>query len=376
MSRRDRVSVEKPTRMADGQWRCRFRWYDADGQRKSRLAYGPSAQQARTRAQVEGQAEVLEATAPAAPAAEAILTPLPAHYGPPPAPPKPTFAEVADEARRSTIPARQKPRQVRTTKAYLDRWWLPALGDRPIDQITPAELNAVIADAKAHVAPATCNRILAAAAVVFRHAEAAYLIDRLPTTRAIKLKEGRKIPTIFSARELAAVLWAIDAEWRLFVALMALAGLRKTEAMELRAGDVAREHGVLTVRGGDGGTKSGHERLVPIISSLLDDLLREALVGRMPDDRLVTQTDPRKALRRAGDAIGVSKRVSPHRLRHGFASLVHAGGIQTTGAPIRTVQAWLGHSNLSVTERYTHLARPSAAADLLFDQLGSALGWR
>lgn len=46
---------------------------------------------------------------------------------------------------------------------------------------------------------ATCNRILAAAAVVFRHAEAADIIDRIPTTRATRMREGRVIPVIYSA---------------------------------------------------------------------------------------------------------------------------------------------------------------------------------
>ena len=67
-------------------------------------------------------------------------------------------------------------------------------------------------------------------------------------------------------------------------------------------------------------------------------------------------------------------KISPHRLRHGFASLVHAGGVEQRGVSIRTVQAWLGHSTLAVTERYTHLARPTAAGDAVFDRLRLIVG--
>lgn len=90
--------------------------------------------------------------------------------------------------------------------------------------------------------------------MVFRHAEAADLIGRLPTTRTTRLREGRKIPVIYSAAELRAVLDALDAEWLLFVAVMALAGLRKTEAMELRAGDATSTTG--GVRGGERGPRA------------------------------------------------------------------------------------------------------------------------
>lgn len=168
--------------------------------------------------------------------------------------------------------------------------------------------------------------------MVFRHAEAADLVDRLPTTRATRLREGRKIPMIYSAAELRAVLDALDAEWLLFVAVMALAGLRKTEAMELRAGDVDLDNEQLVVRGGEGGTKSGRDRIVPIVSSRLRAALVKAVeaVNGLRGARLVAQAD-RQGYRWGGEGGGVTKVVSPHRLRHGFASLVHAGGVEQRG---------------------------------------------
>ena len=78
--------------------------------------------------------------------------------------------------------------------------------------------------------------------MVFRHAEAANLIDRLSTTRATRLREGRTILGIDNAAELRERC-SPRSERLLFVAVMVLAGLRKTEAMELRAGDVDLDNG-------------------------------------------------------------------------------------------------------------------------------------
>lgn len=168
----------------------------------------------------------------------------------------------------------------------------------------------------------------------------------------------------------------LDAEWRLFIELMALAGLRKTEAIEARVGDIDLDNGQLIVRGGDEGTKSGHHRIVPILSTRLHTTLSAAInTGKKTKRRqLIEHVEPRNAIKRAAEKGGVDKIVSPHRLRHGFASLVHAGGVKQRGASVRTVQAWMGHSTLSVTERYTHLARPSAEGEALFDRLGQVVG--
>ncbi|MCB9530068.1 MAG: tyrosine-type recombinase/integrase [Myxococcales bacterium] len=352
--------IDPPVSLANGRFSCRFRYVDHTGERKSVTVRGHTAHEARHNAE--------RACAEAVQRAEALRRGE--HTGP-----SPTFAEVAAEALPTTIAARQKPKQRHHTRMYLERWWYPHVGDKPIDRITAADCNAVVAAARGVVKDATCNRILCAGAVVFRHAEASDLIDRIPTARATRLREGRKIPIIYSAPELLAVIEALDAAWLPFVGLMALAGLRKTEAMEIRRGDVDLDNGQIIVRCGDAGTKSGHDRLVPILSSALHTALETAL-ERTPGRRarLVEQNDPRKAMNRAARAAGVDKVVSPHRLRHGFASLVHAGGVKQRGASVRAVQAWLGHSTLSVTERYTHLARPTPEADLLFDRLHHVVG--
>lgn len=361
ISRSRAISSETPSRMRNGRWRCRYRWFDEYGKRKSASAYGDTAAAARNQAQLVGNIELARVEA-----IQRGCDPGPLFM--------PTFAEVAADALVSTIPTRQKARQQRTTRIYLDKWWLPAIGDKAIDAITPGDLNRVIANARQHVADATCNRILCAAAVVFRHAELERLIEHVPTTKATRIREGKKIPDIYSAAELAGVLWVIEPRWALYVALMGLAGLRAKEAREVRAHDVQLRNGILVVRGGPGGTKSRHHREVPIVSSVLAGLLEEAMDTRRKT--LVRGVDPRKALDRANAALGIHKHVTPHGLRHTFASLAHVGGRVQPGASARTIQMWLGHSTLEQTNTYTHPARPTVEADLLFDRLDEALGHR
>jgi len=360
ISRSRGAVIDEPYRLANGRYSCRYRYFDHTGKRVSRTAKGNTGREARDAAQRECRLAVEQT--------EARLRGE--RVGP-----QPLFRDVGHDALLTTIPARQKPKQVKTTRSYLENWWYPRVGDKPIDTITAADCNAVISDARKEVKDSTCNRIMSAGAVVFRHAKAAEMIDRVPTTGAVRMREGRKIPIIYSAPELLAIIEKLDAAWRPFVGLMSLAGLRKTEAMEVRRGDIDLDNGQIIVRCGDGGTKSGHDRIVPILSTWLHETL-EARMKKVRGKRkpLVEQVDPRKAIARAADAAEIDKLVTPHRLRHGFASLVHAGGVKQRGPSIRTVQAWLGHSTLSVTERYTHLARPTAEGDQLFDRLHQVVG--
>lgn len=69
---------------------------------------------------------------------------------------------AAAEARVSAIPTRQKAKQQRTTRIYLDNEWLPAIGHKAVESITSGDLDRVIAPTQTHVADATCNRILCA----------------------------------------------------------------------------------------------------------------------------------------------------------------------------------------------------------------------
>jgi integrase/recombinase XerD len=138
-------------------------------------------------------------------------------------------------------------------------------------------------------------------------------------------------------------------------------GLRVTELVRLGTHQLNAQRGVVQVVG-----KGGRERLVPVGEEALHWLerylkqARPELVGHAPTEALfvsrlgagMTRHNFWHLIKRYARAAGVSPRLSPHTLRHAFAThlLEH-------GADLRAVQMLLGHRDLSTTQIYTHVAR-------------------
>lgn len=171
------------------------------------------------------------------------------------------------------------------------------------------------------------------------------VLEHLPE----KIKAPKSQPYVPERKEIADLLGALRAKHRLAVLTMADAGLRIHEALKLQARDVDLSRGLIQVVG------KGHKaRLVPITT----DRLRVALAQRLETcnaaDYLVpgrsgtrmTTSNLRKVLTAASERAGV-KRVTPHALRHSFAA--HSA---RSLVPTKTIQKVLGHSSLSVTDRY------------------------
>lgn len=144
------------------------------------------------------------------------------------------------------------------------------------------------------------------------------------------------------------------------VSLLYGCGLRVTEAVRLELGHLGLAEGLVRVRG-----KGRKERVVPMAQTVIDRLDRYlggerrarlgertsiwVFPGRAPD-RPLTRQAAFGILRRVGRAADIPRDVSPHKLRHAFATdLVHGG------ADLRSVQVMLGHADLKTTEIYTHV---------------------
>jgi integrase/recombinase XerD len=137
-------------------------------------------------------------------------------------------------------------------------------------------------------------------------------------------------------------------------------GLRATEAIDLDVGDVDLDGGVLRARG-----KGSKERLVPIgreaVRAARQYLARgrPRLVGARIETRLfvnrrgtgLTRQGLYKIVQRHARSAGLSDRMSPHTLRHTFATHLLAGGCD-----LRSVQEMLGHADIATTQIYTHLS--------------------
>ena len=180
-------------------------------------------------------------------------------------------------------------------------------------------------------------------------------------------KLGRGLPKALSEAQVEALLDAPDTDTpvglrdRTMLELMYATGLRVSELVSLELAHLNLNQGIVRVTG-----KGGKERLVPLGEESLAWLQRWLREGRSnlmggADCREVFVTARRKgmtrqafwhAIRRHAVRAGIERPVSPHMLRHSFAT-----HLLNHGADLRVVQLLLGHSDLSTTQIYTHIAR-------------------
>ena len=147
-------------------------------------------------------------------------------------------------------------------------------------------------------------------------------------------------------------------------------GLRASEAIDLEVGDIDLEIGVLRARG-----KGSKERIVPVGSAAtrarqrLPAKGRPQLVGDRFESRLfvnhrgagLTRQGLYKIVQRHAATAGLAERMSPHTLRHTFATHLLAGGCD-----LRSLQEMLGHADIATTQLYTHLSA-DRLRDVYFD---------
>jgi integrase/recombinase XerD len=217
------------------------------------------------------------------------------------------------------------------------------------------------------LAPASIRRNVSAARTYFRFLLADGHVVRDPTERLETPKRWRTLPDVLTVAEVKALLEAPTVDDPLYFrdrALLELAygaGLRVSEWIGIGTRDVLLEDALVRVFG-----KGGKERLVPIGRSAIGAL---AIYQRELRPRLergkgrgalflnargepLTRMGAWKILRRYVERAGLTKHVSPHTLRHSFATHLLEGG-----ADLRAVQEMLGHADISTTQIYTHVDR-------------------
>lgn len=177
----------------------------------------------------------------------------------------------------------------------------------------------------------------------------------------------RRLPTVLTRDEMGRLLRAPDLQTargqrdRAALELMYASGLRASELCLLEMDDLHLELGVVRPRG-----KGGKERVVPMGEVARRCLEHYLAAGRLhllrgrPSPHVFIGNRARplsrmalfKIVRRYAAAVGIRKELSPHKLRHAFATHLLQGG-----ADLRAVQQMLGHSDISTTEIYTHVDR-------------------
>ena len=186
-----------------------------------------------------------------------------------------------------------------------------------------------------------------------------------PTQKLEHPKLGRSLPSSLSPAQVEALLAAPDVtnalglRDRTMLEVLYASGLRITELVTLELANVNQRQGVVRVIG-----KGNKERLVPTGENALDWLsryLRDARLSLLPAGgsvlfpsrlgRVMTRQTFWHAIKKYALQAGIQKNISPHTLRHAFAT-----HLVDNGADLRAVQMMLGHSDLSTTQIYTHVA--------------------
>jgi integrase/recombinase XerD len=246
------------------------------------------------------------------------------------------------------------------------------LAERDVDA---AEASAAdVSDFLTHLAtgngkaasPATIHRKAACLRSFYRHLRREGIRDSDPTATLTAPRRGRKLPQVLTRGEVERLLsqpkgGAPSAlRDRALLELMYACGLRASEAIGLDVADVDLDDGVLRARG-----KGSKERVVPIGQSALAAVRvylqsgRPELVKTRPETRLfvnfrggqLTRQGLYKIVRRHAQSAGLADKMSPHTLRHTFATHLLAGGCD-----LRSVQEMLGHADVATTQLYTHLS--------------------
>ena len=219
---------------------------------------------------------------------------------------------------------------------------------------------------RAAVAPSTLARKVACMRSFYRHLRREGLIEHDPTAELRGPPKPQRLPRVLTRGEVSRLLSsprgtdALALRDRALLEVMYACGLRASEAVGLSLGDVDLEEGLLCARG-----KGAKERLVPIGRQALGALEaysrrgRPLLVGNGVQDRLLvnhrggalTRQGLYKIVQRYAAAAGLASKMSPHTLRHTFATHLLAGGCD-----LRSLQEMLGHADLATTQVYTHLS--------------------
>ena len=219
---------------------------------------------------------------------------------------------------------------------------------------------------KPPASPATIHRKSACLRSFYRHLRRDGLLDSDPTATLSTPRRSRKLPQVLTRGEIERLLSQprgtepASLRDRALLEVMYACGLRASEAIGLELMDVDVQEGLLRARG-----KGSKERIVPIGQAALKALRiylergRPALVKGAPEAHLfvnfrggqLTRQGLYKIVRRHAQTAGLADRMSPHTLRHTFATHLLAGGCD-----LRSVKEMLGHADVSTTQLYTHLS--------------------
>jgi len=245
----------------------------------------------------------------------------------------------------------RSPRTVKTFRSFLKKF-VEHLNGKKVSEASTWDVDAFLA--KLRASGYKERSIYTAAVAVKRFMEYFGLKENL---KGFELpKRPSELPRYLTPEEVQAIINAADnLRNKLIVSLLFCTGMRVSELVSIRVSDVDLEEGSIRVRG-----KGGKERVV-----FFDSRSRQLLAEYLPTVKGCEYLFPAKGgeghmhyvtvervIRKLARAAGLKKRVTPHVLRHSFATISLAKGMD-----VREIQELLGHASLRTTQVYTHIVR-------------------
>lgn len=245
-----------------------------------------------------------------------------------------------------------------------------------LDRVTRDDLFSLLCDLHdMGVAPRTQARFIAGVRSFFKFLRTERYIDDDPTAMIESPRIGRVLPDVLSVGEIDAMIAALPPDKaetprnHAIIETLYGSGLRVSELVELRMSRMSLDEGYAMVEG-----KGEKQRIVPL-SPVSVELIRDYLplrdagpVKKEGNDILflnrrgapLTRVMVFYIIRDLAAAAGIPKKVSPHTLRHSFATHLLEGG-----ANLRAIQELLGHESIATTEIYLHLDRTRLRSELM-----------
>ena len=225
------------------------------------------------------------------------------------------------------------------------------------------------------IASSTHARILCGVRAFYSFLATDGYIEQDPTELLEQPIQDKHLPEVLSTEEVDLMEQSIDlSKWeghrnKAIIEVLFSCGLRVSELVSLKLSQVYEEEGFVRIMG-----KGSKERLVPISGSALEQLhlwyeVRKAMNIKAGEEDYVflnrrgahlTRTMILIMIKQQAAAAGIHKTISPHTLRHSFATALLEGG-----ASLRAIQAMLGHESIGTTEIYTHIDMTTLREEIL-----------
>lgn len=218
--------------------------------------------------------------------------------------------------------------------------------NKSIDIVTEDDVKAYLGDLISNKSKSTT--MLAAAALKFFFTE----ILKKPVSGIKIPKKDRKLPEVLTKDEVKALIASAETKKsKLMISLLYSSGLRVSELVKLKSQDVRFEENIGWARGGKGGKDRMFILSNQLVHELQDYLSKKEYNYIFSKEKPLTTRNVQKIIKRLRDKASINKKVTPHTLRHSFAT-----HLLESGTDIRLIQTLLGHASLSTTQLYTHVS--------------------